>query len=51
MESLDNYSGLGDHILLEKIIAACHRLKFPGKHANFQIMPLISLPAKVVAFK
>lgn len=44
MESLDNYSDLGDHILLEKIIAACHSLKFPGKHANFQIMPLISLP-------
>lgn len=33
-----------DNILLEKIIAACHWLKFPGKHLNFQIISLMSLP-------
>lgn len=43
MESLGNYSGLVDDILLE-IISSCQRLKFPEKHLNFQIIPLISLP-------
>lgn len=33
-----------DNILLEKIISACRRLNFPGKHLNFQIISSISIP-------